>query len=135
MIEAADLRVGNIIELQLTTNGLWYPIRVSGIKLVKGTAFISWTDHVGEFMVLNEHFRAIGITPDVLRKCGFEKDNMACWVNKTLKLNGGSVTVFSGNPWAFWCYLGEIRVHLQDLHQLQNLFFSLYGEDLNVPLL
>ena len=89
---------------------------------------------------------AIELSPEILEKCGFEKEQMAYSINID-KFGGGKKLSFSGD----YLYIIDsekretiptdiITIWNKDLmkefylHQLQNLIFSLTGEELIVNL-
>ncbi len=71
----------------------------------------------------------VNLTEDILLKCGFE------WENHGLRLNdicirkevGGFVVYTSNESFNF-------KIELKNLHQLQNLYFALTGEELKIKL-
>jgi len=80
----------------------------------------------------------IPLTPEVLKKCGFKKDTTyPDW----MKLHIGNSTVINANDGNAWVEKiandEEYSVGLGGanyLHQLQNLYFALAGEELTVNL-
>lgn len=75
----------------------------------------------------------IPITPEILEKCGFEywtldhdctDPNDAYWVHKKMKFAINNI------KWT----VQKLDVKLSYLHQLQNLYFALTGEELEINL-
>lgn len=67
----------------------------------------------------------IPLTPEILEGCGFEKENVwFCNRNIDIKMLDNIYEV----------YINEILTKVQSLHQLQNLYFALTGEELTVKL-
>lgn len=138
MIEANELRIGNMLQIQLVPNGPWRNIVIKGIKVQRGDQFIAWTEHSGEFMLLKTgSFKPITVTQKILENCGFEPDANPCFYFIVLPLNIASLSI---NPDNGVCYLIKNSCsinpfHVNFLHELQNLFFALSGEELNIPLL
>lgn len=77
-------------------------------------------------------FDAIPLTPELLEKCGFEKGNEGYYHFSGGKFEyrwhpGGHFYLIVESDW------NEIE-HLNHLHQLQNLYFALTGEELKIDL-
>lgn len=125
MIQANELRIGNwFLEFGIPTqaDGRFIDI-LQNIQLRNKTAI---------------DISAIPLTPEILLKCGFEK-------KETTKQYGWYITV--GERELCWCYADYISLEFKDgqlddfggtikdinckhLHQLQNLYFALTGEEL-----
>jgi hypothetical protein len=114
MIQANELRIGN-----------WVRIRESDTK-VQVEAYML---NVSEL----SNCQPIPLTPEILEKCGFER--------LTHKTEGGyksSIYSYRGK-YSFTVFFddGKLSVSFwqgnekQYLHQLQNLYFALTGEELN----
>ena len=96
--------------------------------------------HKGNFKILKSHFASlminfidpIPLTEDILLKCGFVEVSNYHPEGKTYKLKDFETTEF----YPYISYKGE-RIgneYIKHLHQLQNLFFALTGEELNIEL-
>ena len=119
MINANELRIGNFIGDKQRP---YFPITLDNIKYF-------------------HTFLPIPITPEILEKCGFKKNRnneMAIEINNIsghLELNEGGCNYFypsfTQTPQG-----GEERTvyfnRIQSLHQLQNLYFALTGEELTI---
>lgn len=120
MITANELRIGD------------YVFELEYLKVKS----ISETGVNGDANGVNYPFdmlSGIPITPEILEKCGFEywtldhdctdpKD--AYWVHKKLKFSINNLS------WK----VQKLNVSVKYLHQLQNLYFSLTGEELIINL-
>ena len=71
-----------------------------------------------------ETYKPIPLTEDILLKCGFKKEPIDVY-----SLNGIDLCV-SDNSVEF--FAGRIETNIYYLHQLQNLYFALTGEELNI---
>jgi len=94
--------------------------------------------------VKNNHssIKQIPLTEDILLKCGFVKDNYGCyylnsvdnnknslWLKDQLEKSWGvALNLFSTDKEP--CFLNDI----EHIHQLQNLYFALTGEELEINL-
>lgn len=83
----------------------------------------------------SELVNPIPLTPEILEKCGFnlEAQRQSIYIKKRLKLWMGHTGCIAylkheDNDTSFW--IGDCKY----LHQLQNLFFCLVGEELKVKL-
>src|SRR6478735_9449797 len=115
---AAELRIGNWVILQQDDNGIQrYNHDVDAIDIAVAV------DNP-------ERFSPIPLSPELLEAMGFEGDfapQVPEW----------------HHPSGFWFFdsfgtdsysirlMNKIDVHLKHLHQLQNLFYSLTGEELS----
>jgi len=86
-----------------------------------------------------EYLQPIPLTPEILEKCGFENDNvfekMFKYLNKSI-YDTDKLTFRKEE--GFICFDGikyrTLLKHIIYLHQLQNLYFALTGEELTVNL-
>jgi hypothetical protein len=123
MIQANELRIGNYVRGNL-----------GGILKIKGIKEESDLSHI----------RPIPLTPEILEKCGFKKwgrDDMP----RTLSYELGSMQIFPSNTFCDFDGYGFLHYKLPNpidgkdesarfkfnhLHQLQNLYYALTGEEL-----
>lgn len=130
MINANELRIGNIF---------WedyggYKI-VTGIKLTDdGKAADVYGKALG-FTVsgsfLSEDINPIPLTPELLVKCGFEKDITSHFGGYlSPKNNEGGQMRITDNKW----FSGVNHATVDYLHQLQNLYFALTQTELTINL-
>ena len=133
MIESKDLRIGNYVN---DYKGEPYKIKEVSNRM---SFHRKWVN--GVFL---ENIYPIELTPEILLKCGFTSYNKRYWNNKkqlnepvTYYERGQLIDFyfdrFNRMKWVsdrlFKCDYG-----IQYLHQLQNLFHALCGEELNVEL-
>jgi hypothetical protein len=90
-----------------------------------------------------DEFEPIPLTPEILEKCGFEKSKEEVYGEEYLglKLYNGicryEICFFPGNTFTSISlfHKGELIGRTWEyLHQLQNLYFALTGQELNVKL-
>lgn len=112
MIDVKQLRIGN-----------WILARYGGIMQV---SYLSFTD-IDSYP---EHYSPIPLTPDILGKIkGCMVDIAFCGIGDFIIIHYYDTqkkVLFNGN------YVGII--HLQYLHQLQNLYSCLTGKELEIEL-
>jgi len=122
MIESKELRIGNYVKCPLDGTFL----KVTSIS--NKTVISSKGDNINYNAI-----EPIHLTEEILLKCGFEKTNRIdfgelkeCYANFSFALmirhNSLFVDWIGGNT--------EVKY----LHTLQNLFYALTGEELNVAL-
>lgn len=124
MIAAHELRIGNWVLARPEIAG----IETESEELVNiQVAFVS------KNMAHEEWLYPIPLTPEILEKCGFEKHHSNYYVDALmLKPNG--------NVWEVWLYPAPSpqsaynATNIRFIHELQNLYFALTGEELEVNL-
>lgn len=73
----------------------------------------------------------IEITPEILERCGFTEDKIhGCYVISQSQC-GVSIEFFDNSIHLVGHYSAEPLENIKYLHQLQNLFYSFAGEELN----
>lgn len=145
MIKREDLRIGNLVFS--AENNEYELAGTIKVEKIGPTGINQWADMEIEY----EGLSGILLTPEILEKCGFE-ENMGGWyLEGEIKQNS-----FSSDDRNFgWCFtlcdvndddvhfrLGYSSLlindaparHIKYLHQLQNLYHTLTGEELTVNL-
>jgi len=149
MIQSNELRVGNWVEV----NGKVIKVESidnEGVNCeVTGGYYAGETerDYAGHFK--NNWFISGGgiitpieLSPEILEKCGFRKFShepgytLGGDDKKSERCDEYSIGKLSIMDWGNGFILSnsfsfELRIELKSLHQLQNLYFSLCGEELN----
>lgn len=140
MLQSNELRVGNFLKFN-------NHIEKERIVQVNLRFFGSWAagisiDEMKFDEKFNIYYSPIPLTPEILEKCGFE---IVVELHPTYLIGKGAivlhVTKQSGKYWHCivynnyedelserWAGIGNV----QYLHQLQNLYFALIGEELKV---
>lgn len=123
MIKASELRIGNLIEYL----GNQYKASMIGDLSV---AIAVGGTRVHEFIKC-EDINPIPLTPEWLAKCGFNKLN-AGWINSS-----GSMCFYDRSRDINGYYTMDYGTRnyvarFKHVHQLQNLYFSLTGEELTI---
>nr|DAH30074.1 MAG TPA: hypothetical protein [Caudoviricetes sp.] len=118
--ETSNMIVGGVMPDEIL---LWFPPNVSSgdkVEVSNGITIRGWQD--------GPEINPIPLTKELLLKCGFEEEfGGIIYYNR----NQGIEFNFSNG----WCTAsrGEYDiVDVQYLHQLQNLYFALTGEELEV---
>lgn len=80
------------------------------------------------------HCKKIKLTEELLLKCGFEEYMSAS--DLRISINQGVLMQFHFGINQLECWIGDeiSKTDVVNLHQLQNLYFSLVGEELNIEL-
>ena len=133
MIKANELRIGNIINYQ-------------GVKKIVNSLSsesidVCYLANYGEFKYPNtpiEHIKPIPLTEELLLKCGF--------ISRSFKMSDISIKKDTNLYTLVYdlikseCYLDldftfmTLDNEIKYLHQLQNLYFALTGEELEIKL-
>lgn len=132
MIQAKELRIGNWFQYfsKEYSSGAIYgtieSIYEEGVNVYASSSYdTAYLECERKFIDMHP----IPLTPEILEKAGFELFPWG-WVKKSSKDFGVRLTVKS----FMYEVSGNNPVCLDYLHQLQNLYFSLTGEELNVQL-
>jgi len=145
MLKANELRIGNFIFWNSKLSSpeisfLTFPVEVTSI--LPGTiGYISpgiehrsesFEDDILQTQTTHkplEEFEPILLTPDILEKCGFENidanDQYSSYKKESL-----TIRIMAGNSTR--AKISDCEFVCQYLHQLQNLYFDLTGEELEV---
>ena len=126
MIAANELRMGNWV---------MYDNRLFQIEAISRSLPCLNTDEFGIGVVDWNNINPIPLTPEILEKCGLKNGNSELDRNVFYSTNK-HLAQFSVNiSGSFGIYVGVFialrSVHLEYLHQLQNLYFALTNEELN----
>ena len=151
-MKAIELRIGNWVQDSRDN----YPCKVLGVDsertfasgngdILMGTATCTQLDELdgsrGRWL---QYLDPIPITEELMFKCGFQKRSESrCTM--ILSLGNGdpltdklcpSLQWWIGNDYMSICRCGisALSFKIQNLHQLQNLFYDLTGEELNINL-
>jgi hypothetical protein len=134
MIKVTELRVGNLI---LPRTGTDEHVKVTDIDEYGsiGTEAYFW-DGAGSTGTTSEIARGIPLTPEWLERCGIAYSKTFKCYSKDYEL------LFCNEGDQFWlCEQDAIKGGLQKigksfqyLHQLQNLYFALTGEELHIKM-
>jgi len=116
MIKANELRIGN-----------WYNFKNPMGDTFTPSIFDFWTEAIG----FEAYGEPIPLTPEILEKCGFKKSEN----EKFFKRDFYILVIDEDGSYAFGTdtydgYFTDIKY----LHQLQNLYFALTGEELKINL-
>ena len=130
MIDSKELRIGNKI------------LRMGNVVTVS-TIDDCREEHYSSFLIGNyedlasyspKEYEPIPLTPEMLERCGFEEIYKSDFtIRFDYKLNGkigAGWNLINGHFHVR--YIGEKFTHVKQLHQLQNLYFALTGEELEI---
>lgn len=122
MIQPNELKIGNLVYagVNFENSDITKPLGLVPIKVQMG--FTS-----------TENLYPIPLTPEILEKAGFKKlsYDFEFWKNSMWRLKQHKLN----NEW-YLTHCGEEVdcIKIKYLHQLQNLYFALTGEELNIEL-
>lgn len=137
-MKANELRIGNWIDAM---KGNFFDrkgfVQVSSID---NYGINDWQDMGASGSLLFDYINGIPLTPEILESCGFEKFSaiglLKCYAIMIDKENEIELLITVGQQYAFMELPGWQNQNnkLNYLHQLQNLYFALTGEELTVNL-
>ena len=123
MIAANELRIGNWV---------MYDNRLFQIEAISRSLPCLNTDEFGIGVVDRNNINPIPITPEILEKCGFE------WsiYHQAWHKQGFVFDLSERSVCGFFMHKSRLNSEIicpeiQYLHQLQNLYFALTGEEIN----
>jgi hypothetical protein len=131
MIEQNELRIGNMVQVlghietvkEITTLGGTHEM---------GVVLGEWGEHSSDFNYNGKAFASLGIvlpiplTEEMLLKCGFKKD-LANVFHDKISLYEGKI---KEEGFRLYGQYAIEKVKVKYLHQLQNLYFTLTGNEL-----
>lgn len=130
MIKATDLRLGNkvLVNGQICTVNNLFPNNI----------------RVAELSVLHQinHeslYEPVPLTPEILEQCGFVKSEYKDFDHPVLKCRWVSKTIVGTNIKPFLRFdsmtkLDKPSTDVYYVHQLQNLYYSLTGQELEIKI-
>lgn len=142
MIQAKELRIGNLVAL---TTEEKTRITQIGVRTPLGQQFFN-VDKYGEHPIIDDHIHSITLTPEILNKVGKKDKRDNSWnishIGFISKNQNGLDDQFSDDMDAYifnvWYKEGygthQAIAELKYVHQLQNLYFTLTGEELEISL-
>lgn len=117
-MKSSELRIGNLVN---------YGGVPSEVSLVDKLFFYCESSRVPTFSEgQDRQAQPIPLTEEWLLMFGFEKTSL-----HYLKKNGIIIFFLNNNEFCE-CFLGSIIVKIKHIHQLQNLYFALTGEELTL---
>lgn len=126
-VKGAFMRVQGIEKIHMSQKEKeWFSDSDSSISVICTSG--DWV--CNSFNQYNQFIKPIELTEEILLKCGFVKDEFDNWENET-RLGLYKPEEFDGYL-SIWgdSTVGECNY----LHQLQNLYFALTGEELKINL-
>ncbi len=127
MIQANELRLGNMV---LVYNQIVEVLGIDEDKIETSAYFYDGMGCTGGWL---KEADPIILTPEILRECGFFKENNIHpehWDMKDYKLTLSEVND-GFEVYASECTIGKAFKYL---HQLQNVYYILTGEELEIDL-
>lgn len=128
MIDAKDIMVGNWFE----HNANWCFRSPEDLK----PFLFQWEERdwyaLGECTMSLDDVSPIPLSPDILEKCGFENVYENKWANDLVEIQhyelGDWYELLNGEERTNWTH------QVKYVHQLQNLYYSLTNQELNIHL-
>lgn len=73
-------------------------------------------------------FEGIPLTEEIILKCGFEFEKIVGWYIKD------GIEIFFNKKGRYFKGNYPIKIHIRYVHQLQNIFYALTGQELEVKI-
>jgi len=143
MIAANELRIGNWLHYKIDE------MQPSGFRLINDK-FIQVDSINYDHLLKSElpdsycinhgnrnYYYPIPLTPEILEKCGFKfrNQNYVTWYYKPLMGFASTMKIFVHDDFYFFNpYEWNFQREIKSLHQLQNLYYALTGEELTLSL-
>jgi len=125
MIQSSELRIGNMVKIHGHKG--FSKIHTIGIATQCNYVRVNYVDEENNDRISNgycdELIHGIPLSEEMLLKCGFEKISNVRFTHSELK----------GYNLSFgkYCYISYVDNGFKYLHQLQNIYFALTGQELN----
>ena len=123
MIAASELRLGNYVNSKREGLSVVSEIRKYDNRV--GITPLTFKNYVFHDSV----FHPIPLTPEILEKCGFKKSLNGYCYGMITRDGKNRFSIFADG--AFKLGTQDLSVNIHHLHQIQNLYFALTGEELN----
>lgn len=123
MIQANDLRVGNIVLYIYSGFSESSIIRINDI----GNIAVWGSDSDGKYLINLKNIIPIQLTKEILLKCGFELN-----LEKTLFIIKSCGLMLMDVKGLYYMANSLVKTDIKYLHQLQNLYYALTGVELQV---
>lgn len=131
MIQANELRIGNWVT-ELIKNRI---VAIDGIESNQDFVWVNYLNGSGQYKVGINDIEPIPLTPEILEKCGFEITGQTEHPNNIWTKYGEESKFELEQIIHFFLYDNKcFGTQVNYLHQLQNIYFSLTGEELDVKL-
>lgn len=134
-MEARELRIGNVVNALHHNNDSPNPAKFNLPVIVESVAKDRISTSLGERIEV-EYLSGIPLTEEWLLKMGFVQDCDGDYTLGTILYYGASRRLNAG-PKALWiaCYENyhyDIYTNIQYVHQVQNIYHALTGEELTI---
>ena len=136
MIQANELRIGNIFWENYGGYKVITAIGCNSVGDMKNTVSARGIGFTLSGQYDCDAISPVLLTPEILEKCGFEKANDRYGGYLSPVFNSGRIRLswYSETDDDWYWYNGCWNTKIKHLHQLQNLYFSLTGEELTINL-
>jgi hypothetical protein len=127
MLQANELRIGNYF---IDTIGAYAnPNTIQQVESIDNNGVNTWQDMSASGCCPFDKMKPIPLTPEILEKCGFKKRRGGAygiiWHKERIDIIKDEDKLY---------YRQFQRLPIRYLHQLQNLYYALTGEELEVHL-
>lgn len=124
-MEVKELRIGNLI----TGSGG----EIETVVGIVDNSILTEYNQSSNTWLPYTNFVGIELTPEILEKCGFVKEDMAdMGIQIYMPISITDDTCLSWSDGTIW--IGEHNTKIKYLHQLQNLYFALTSAQLTIKM-
>jgi len=136
MILANELRLGNWVEEEVLGRVRIVAILSDTVAVVGKGMKMDRAIEDREFSLNLSNIKPVPLTPEILEKCGFEKQEDGDGGYYRELLSGNGFLFVEGDKKGYTDVFIDLSEHLRVryVHQLQNLYFALTGEELTINL-
>jgi len=127
MINVIELRIGNFVYSKTITP--FSQVGVCKVENIQYDGINKWQDMGASGYVKQVEMTPIPITPDTINHCGFTKLGGGYYITA---LDGVSIDISFPEGRGIIIELGSAALPCKYIHQLQNLYYSLTGKDLEI---
>jgi hypothetical protein len=126
MIQPKELRIGNWFD-DVNNKSYMGPTRQQ-VESIDRYGVNKWQDMGSSGQVEFENMEPIPLTPEILEKCGFFRNEYEKFIFNHMSRE---ISLFEDINNRIRLRCDTHQVLIDHLHQLQNLYFALTGEELN----
>jgi len=127
MIQANELRIGNLVDILHPISKKW------NFERIKAKTIANIEHNPNHDLIVN-NIAPIPLTPEILEKCGFKLYGKNNWFYIFEENFSIEYTNYLGEFYYFMCGYSYSHSKIEYLHQLQNLYFALTGNEFEINL-
>ena len=147
-MKASELRIGNLVKINNAllpeTHGKTYSVyklqKTFDFDFPSSAGIVSLTDKVNMYTQFDQFIEPIPLTEEWLVRFGFEKRDIPSlgmiryfiWIDKIRRPKNVKFEQFAVDLISLRYIFSNPQIKIKHVHQLQNLYFALTGEELTI---